>query len=136
MRASVALALLWACSPTASGPGTLTVGVDGQALGSYIQSLHVVTTVDGTTETDAVFRASQGPVFPHEVKIDARGDVAAKVGVRVEGFATDDPSASPPAIIRTAETTMEPAPWNKLLRVDLDTLCVLVPPHGGVVGPS
>jgi hypothetical protein len=136
VRASVALAVVFACSPAPTGPGTLTVGVDGQALGSYIQSIHVVTTVDGTTETDTVFRASQGPVFPHEVKVDGRGDVGAAVGVRVEGFASDDPSASPPAIIRTAETTMQPAPWNKLLRIDLDTLCVLIPPQGGIVGPT
>jgi len=135
VRASLALVLLAACSPTPAA-GTLTIGVDGQALGTYVQSLHVVTTVDGATETDLFYRASQGPVFPHEVKIDAHGDVGASVGVRVEGFATDDPTASPPAIIRTAETSMEPAPWNKLLRIDLDTLCVLIPPQGGLVGPT
>lgn len=135
MRARLAWVLVVACSP-AAGPGTLTIGIDGQPLGTYIQSLHVVTTVDGAPESDLYFRASQGPVFPHEVKVDAHGDLAAKVAVRVEGFATDDPSASQPAIIRTAETTMEPAPWNKLLRLDLDTLCVLIPPQGGVVGPT
>src|SRR5712671_5978132 len=69
VRARTLFALLVACSPGA-GPGTLTVGVEGQALGNYLQSLHVVTTVDGRTQTDAVFRASQGAVFPREVKVD------------------------------------------------------------------
>jgi hypothetical protein len=131
-RALVVIA--FGCS--APEPGSLTLGVEGQALDNYLQSLHVVTTVDGATQTDQFFRASQGAVFPREVKIDPRGDPTARVAVRVEGFATDDPSASPPAIIRTAETTMQPAPWNKLLRVDLDTLCVLLPPLGGPVGPT
>lgn len=123
-----------ACSSGA--PGSLTVGVQGSALGDYIQSLHVVTTVDGAPDKDVVFRASQGPVFPHEVKVDPRGDPNARVAVRVEGFATDDPSASPPAIVRTAETNFLPAPSDKLLRIDLDALCVLVPPPGGLVGPT
>jgi hypothetical protein len=28
------------------------------------------------------------------------------------------------------------APSNKLLRIDLDTLCVVIPPRGGIVGPT
>jgi hypothetical protein len=134
VRANVAVGLATLACSAESGLGSLTIGVDGHALGNYIQSLHVVTTVDGATTTDTVLRASRGPVFPHEVKLDARGHAQAKVGVRVEGFASDDPREARPAIIRTAETTM--APWNKLLRIDLDTLCVLVPPPGGLVGPT
>jgi hypothetical protein len=133
VRVNVVLGLAaLACAPE-SGFGSLTIGVDGHALGNYIQKLHVVTTIDGQPATDAFVRASQGPVFPHEVKLDARGHARAKIGIRVEGFATDAPNA-PPVIVRTAETTM--APSNKLLRIDLDTLCVVVPPRGGIVGPT
>ncbi len=134
MRANVVLGLAaLACAPE-SGVGSLTIGVNGHALGNYIRSVHVVTTVDGAPATDTFIRASQGPIFPHEVKLHARGDALSKVGVRVEGFASDDPTAARPAIIRLAETTMVPS--SKLLRIDLDTLCVLLPPPGGVVGPT
>jgi hypothetical protein len=132
VRANVVLGLAAiACAPE-SALGSLTIGVDGHALGNYIQSLHVVTTIDGATASDTFIRASQGPVFPQALKIE--GHPLASVGVRVEGFANDDPFLARPAIIRTAETTM--APSSKLLRVDLDTLCVLLPPPGGVVGPT
>ncbi len=123
-----------ACGPGA--PGTLTVGVQGEALDGWLQSLHVVTTVDGQTETDEVFHASRADLFPQEIKIDARGNAKANVAVRVEGFITDDPSASSPVIVRTARTTMPRAPANDLLRVRLDTWCVTSPPAGGLAGPT
>lgn len=136
MRRRVVFAVVAAVACSGPAPGKLTVGVQAEALDSYLQSLHVVTTVDGATETDAVYRASEGAVFPREVAIDPRGDARAAVAVRVEGFATDDPTAGPPAIVRTARTSMPPAPADKLLRIDLDALCVLVPPAGGLVGPT
>lgn len=117
-------------------PGTLTVGIEGTELGDYLQSLHVVTQIDGVVSTDATFRASESALFPREVKIEPASDPIANVSVRVEGYATDDPSASSPAIVRTTETTMSPAPWNKLLRIELDPLCVTQPPSGGLVGPT
>ena len=132
MRANVVLGLAaLVCAPE-SGLGSLTIGIDGHALGNYIQSLHVVTTIDGKTTSDTFARASQGHVFPQQLRVE--GHALAKVGVRVEGFANDDPLVGRPAIIRTAETTMVPA--SKLLRLDLDTLCVVSPPPGGVVGPT
>src|SRR6185312_5139212 len=134
-RRALAFAVV-AAACSSETPGKLTIGVQAEALDIYLQSLHVVTTVDGRTDTDAIFRASQGAVFPREIPVDARGDAHADVTVRVEGFATDDPTGQPPAIVRTARTTMLPAPANKLLRIDLDTLCVLVPPPGGLVGPT
>jgi len=132
VRVNVVLGLAALACPPETGLGSLTIGVDGHALGNYIQSLHIVTTVDGATATDTFMRASQGRVFPQELKLE--GHALAKVGVRVEGFANDDPLVGRPAIIRTAETTMLPA--SKLLRFDLDTLCVMLPPPGGIVGPT
>ncbi len=135
MRASaIALAAAFACR--SESPGTLTAGIEDSQLGDYLQSVHVVTTADGVVTSDTTYRASQGALFPREVKMDPHGDPEALASVRVEGFATDDPSASAPAIVRTAETTMSPAPWNKLLRIDLDPLCVTLPPSGGIVGPT
>ncbi|HEY1960188.1 MAG TPA: hypothetical protein VGH28_31480 [Polyangiaceae bacterium] len=135
MRRALTFALV-AAACSSGTPGKLTVGVQAEALDIYLQSLHVVTTVDGQTASDATFRASQGAVFPREIPVDPHGDPNADVSVRVEGFATDDPTGQPPAIVRTAHTTMLPAPSDKLLRIDLDTLCVLVPPPGGLVGPT
>jgi hypothetical protein len=117
-------------------PGKLTVGIQAEALDVYLQSLHVVTTVDGAPQTDAVYRASQGAVFPREVAVDPRGNAHADVAVRVEGFAVDDPTGQPPAIVRTARTSFLPAPADKLLRIDLDTWCVILPPPGGLTGPT
>ena len=133
-RAAFLLAAGMACS--GETPGKLTVGVQAEALDIYLQSLHVTTTVDGHPQTDATFRASQGAVFPREIAIDPAGDAHADVAVRVEGFAADDPTGQSPAIVRTAHTSMLPAPANKLLRIDLDTLCVVIPPPGGLVGPT
>jgi hypothetical protein len=130
----VAIALAFACS--GDSPGSLTIGIDDEQLGDYIQSLHVVATTDGVVTSDSTFRASQVAVFPREIKIDPRGDPTAHAAVTIQGFSTDDPAASPPAIVRSVETTMSPAPWNKLLRVDLDALCVIAPPQGGFVGPT
>jgi len=134
MKRLLCAALALACSGDA--PGKLTVGVQAEQLDVYLQSVHVVTTVDGAPETDVVYRASQGTVFPREVPIDARGDAHAAVSVRVEGFATDDPTGQAPAIVRTAETTVLPAPADKLLRIDLDPSCVVIPPLGGIAGPT
>lgn len=118
-------------------PGALTVGVQSEGLDTYLGSYHVVTTVDGATQTDEVFRSSQVALFPQEIKVDPKGNPRARVAVRVEGFAGDDPSLSlGPVVVRTARATMEPAPANKLLRIRLDSRCVTVPPPGGLPGPT
>lgn len=136
MRRRVLMAIATAVACSGESPGKLTIGVQAEQLDVYLQSIHVTTTVDGAPESDAVFRASQGAVFPREIAVDPRGDAHASVAVRVEGFASDDPTGQAPAIVRTAETTMLPAPADKLLRLDLDPSCVTIPPLGGLAGPT
>jgi hypothetical protein len=115
-------------------PTSLTVGIESAALGNYVRAVHVVTSVDGEKQTDAVFRASQGPVFPREVVIDAKKS-SANVAVRIEGFAGEDPS-QPAVVVRTAETTLAASAARKLMRLQLEPACVTVPPPGGFVGPT
>ena len=64
MRANVVLGLAALACPPETGLGSLTIGVDGHALGSYIQSLHVVTTIDGATATDTTVRRVILCTFP------------------------------------------------------------------------
>ncbi len=133
MRRRAALLVVFAACSNPK-PGALTVGVHTAALGAYVRALRVVTRVDGKDQTDSFYRASQAPLFPREVQIDPKKS-GARVSVRVEAFASEDPT-SKPALVRTAETTMFPAPAHKLLRLDLDPGCVTSPPPGGVAGPT
>jgi hypothetical protein len=133
----ILLPLTFVTVAACEAPGMLTIGIQSEGLDTYLGSYHVVTTVDGVTQTDKVFRSSQVALFPQEIKIDPGGRFTPQVGVRVEGFAGDDPATSlGPVIVRTAHTTMLPAPANKLLRIQLDSRCVTVPPSGGVPGPT
>lgn len=136
MRSRSLLVVFAAVACSGETPGKLTIGVQADQLDVFLQSLHVVTTVDGAPQTDAVYRASEGAVFPREVPIDPGGDAHAAVSVLVEGYAADDPTGQEPAIVRTAETNVEPAPANDLLRIDLDPTCVVLPPPGGLAGPT
>ena len=132
---SIACVLAASLSCSKPHPSSLTIGIEGGGLGHYVQSLHVTTTVAGTKQSDVVVLGSQGTVLPREVDVIAKR-APAKAEVRVEGFATDDPAASQPVIVRTLEMTLLPWMGRKLVRLGLEPTCVTHPPPGGLAGPS
>jgi hypothetical protein len=120
-----------ACSPHSDDPQTaVVVGVQSEALNGALGTLHVVTTLGGSTFKDETLAPSQ---LPHEVHVvPAGGDLSAPVGVRVDGYT--QPNWTPgtnaaPVLVRTAETAFV-ANETRLLRVLLQGQCLLALPGG------
>ena len=112
----------------ASPPTTaVIVGVQSEPLNGAIDSIRLVTELNGATHSDESF----GPdALPHEVKLlPPNGDVSAVVGAKVSGFlGTVGPQ---PLLLRTAETGFAPG-QTVLLRILLQGPCLL--PLPGLMG--
>jgi hypothetical protein len=96
-----------------------------ESLNGALGTLHVVTTLGGSTVEDKTLTPSQ---LPHEVHVvPAGGDLSAPIGVRVDGYPPG--SSAPPVLVRTAHTQFV-ANETRLLRVLLQGQCLLPLPGG------
>jgi len=134
-------AIAAACSSSGGGGGgdasTLVIGIQSEALGSNVDRAHVVTRVNGATHSDETLAIPPGgpSPFPHEVRIEApNGDASAKVDVSVDVMGTDGHGDGALILTRLASSTFVPG-QTRLLRLDLDSRCILAPP-GGTGGPA
>jgi hypothetical protein len=125
-----------ACSSPGTG-GTTTavvVGLQGEGLNGAVGTLHVVTTVGSATFDDETLAPS---ALPHEVRVvPSAGNVAAPIGVRVDGYTQSSwtpASPAPPVLVRTAHTQFV-ADQTRLLRVALQGECVLAAPGSPLPG--
>jgi hypothetical protein len=116
----------------ASPPLTeVVVGVQSEPLNGAIDSIRLVTTLNGATTTDESFGAD---ALPHEVKLlPPNGDVSAVVGAQVYGFLRA--AGAQPLLVRTAETSFVPG-QTLLLRLLLQGQCLLPLPGLMVGGPT
>jgi hypothetical protein len=91
----------------------------------------VAARVDGAPAADVTFRDG---ALPKEVRVTAPGAKAAKLDVQVDGYfgVNDPPDAR--ALTRLANTFFVPR-QSKLLRLRLESRCVMLAPPGGVAGP-
>jgi hypothetical protein len=116
--------------PPGPPPTEVVVGIQSEPFNGALDSIRVVTTLDGATHSDESFGAD---ALPHEVKLlPPNGDVGAMIGVQVSGFLSA--VGTGPLLVRTAETGFVPE-QTLLLRVLLQGQCLL-PLPGLVGGPT
>jgi hypothetical protein len=112
------------------------VGIQGEQIGNALGTLHVVTTLGGAPYKDETLASS---ALPHEVPVTpVGGDLAAVIGVEVDGYAQANwtPSlAVPPVLVRTAHTQFVPQE-TELLRILLQGPCLMGLPGGPPGGPT
>jgi hypothetical protein len=125
---------LTACSSPNHGPPAETaviVGVQSEPMSGAIDSLQIVTTLGGATNTDRTMSVSG---LPYEVTVvPPPGRTNTVVGVEVYGFRG---SAGPkPLLRRTATTTFVPG-QIRLLRLLLQGRCLAGLPGGPPGAPS
>ena len=136
VRVSAWVGLAGACTaeapPPPPPPSIVIVGVQAaDSVNGAIDSVRIVTTLGGATQTDETVQAT---ALPHEVRLVApAANAAAAVAVRVDGFQSAVGTA--PLLERTAETTFVPD-QTKLLRVVLEGPCLLGLPGGPPGGPT
>lgn len=131
LRASVFLAAsslsLAACPsedpPDAGAP--LIVGVQSDDFGSLVGSVHVLVTRDGAVVRDETIAAAPGQPSALPVEIEVTGEPGARVEVSAEALPA---SGGAPIVSRLAAARL-PARGadRKLLRVHLESRCVVVP---------
>jgi hypothetical protein len=125
-------------SPTGKAPigkkaaeTAVIVGVEDEPLGGAIDTVHVVTSLGGATNSDATFPIG---ALPLEVKlVPPGGRVDAPIGVRIEGYLTAGGAA--PLLVRTAEAAFLPGN-TMLLRLLLQGQCLLALPGGPPGAPT
>jgi hypothetical protein len=109
-----------------SDKGQLVVGVQSESMGGMVSALHVTVKVAGAVVTDETIRPPNGSRVgfprPWEKALTASGD--AQVDVAVEALGAD---GAPPLLTRLASTHVVPGRTD-LLRVPLESRCVVVPP--------
>jgi hypothetical protein len=114
-----------------AGATAVIVGVQSEPLNGAIDSLHIVTTVGGSTNSDERLGID---ALPKEIRLDPLpGAASAPVQVQVSGFLSA--VGTQPLLLRSAETSFEPG-HTKLLRVLLQGQCLLALPGGPPGAPS
>jgi hypothetical protein len=145
MRSLLALVLalpigLAACpgSSTDPQPGAtaLVVGVQSDDFGALVGSVHVVVKQDDVVVRDETFATVAGSPSPLPKEIELSGAVGARIDVSAEALPS---GGGAPIISRLASARLPPAidgSAKKLLRVYLDSRCVVLPstPGGPLVG--
>ncbi len=136
-------ALLAACPGSDSveppGPvnGELVVGVQAEDFGGLVESVHIVTTIEGKVSSDETVRVGpQGSGLPKEVVV--KGAPGARVEIVVEGTTTQAATrgATNNVVTRRAATRLF-AEGKKLLRMQLETRCATFSaPGGGPPAPT
>jgi hypothetical protein len=105
----------------------LVLGVQSDAMGRALDSLHIVAKVDGVVAADETLRpphGAMGVVLPWERKLQPTAP-GARVDVVIEGFG---PELTSPALTRVASTRIPAGPAEQLMRVPLESRCVIHPP--------
>jgi len=105
----------------------LVLGVQSDPMGRSVTSLHIVAKVDGVVATDETLRPPHGAmslVLPWERKLPSIAP-GARVDVVIEGFG---PELKSPALTRVASTRIAAGPAEQLMRVPLESRCVIHPP--------
>lgn len=119
-------------------PGTaLVVGVDAEdfrAMGFTLGQLEITATVAGLVAAKETLLATAGPLFPHELKLQApKNEPDAEVVIEV--VARDRPDETMPPIVTRRATTHFVKGTTKLAYVFLEVRCNTFPLLGGG-GPS
>lgn len=137
--ASGALALAACTTHDGTGSSTaIVVGVTSEDMGATIGTVHVVTTVDGKVASDETIDPIKDPKwYPHEVRVTpATGKQSGTVEVKVDGYLEEgaQPTASPNLLLTRLAKADFVAGQTRLLRVTLQSQCLLGLPGGG--GPA
>ena len=119
--------LVGSCTkPDATG---LTVGIQSEPMGGVVSSLHIVVKVDGAVVAEEDVKPPRGSRVgfpqPWEKTLSGAGKDDAKVDVEV--VAMGDPNSPTPLIRRLASTHFVPGK-KSLLRVQLESRCIVYPP--------
>jgi hypothetical protein len=126
-RAGLVLLATVTLSPCRSQTAPLVLGVQSDPMGRAVTSLHIVAKVDGVVAVDETLRPPRGAmglVLPWERKLQSPAP-GARVDVTIEGFGPELPS---PALTRLASARMPAGPAEQLMRVQLESRCVIHPP--------
>lgn len=139
------LALLAACPAADPGEspgdeGSLVVGIQSDDFGGLVESVHIVTTLDGkafSDETVPIGSVNPG-ALPKEIVLE--GAPGARAEVVVEAMtsqaAVRGPSTgSQPVVVRRAAARLVPGA-KKLLRVQLEARCVTFSAPGSTLPPA
>ncbi|MBX3208564.1 MAG: hypothetical protein KF764_26260 [Labilithrix sp.] len=124
---AVAPVVLAAC-PSDDGPSgsVLVVGVQSDDFGSLVGSVRVVVKKDGAILRDETLATVSGQPSPLPTEIEVTGDPGARVDVTAEAL---PPGSGEPVVSRLASALLPPRGTRerKLLRVHLDSRCVVLP---------
>ncbi len=126
-RAGLVVLAAVTLSPCRSKTVQLVLGVQSDPVGHALTSLHIVARVDGNVAADETLRpphGAMGVVLPWERKLEPTAP-GARVDVEVEGFG---PEMTSPALTRVASTRIPEGPAEQLMRVQLESRCVIHPP--------
>jgi hypothetical protein len=131
--------VLGACAPSHQpvGATVLVVGVQSEDMGGLLGAVHITTTVGGAPASDDTLTPpngnTQGFPAPWEKRLTAPANAtSAPVHVEVDGFQGSSASGMP-LLTRTADSQFVPGA-TKLLRIRLETRCLVFPPTGVVDG--
>jgi hypothetical protein len=125
--ALLALSTLGACSSAPASETSVVVGVQGDEVLGFVQTVHVVAQVAGQTALETTFPASE---LPKELRL-ASSDPSAAVHVVVAGLAS---AGGQPLVTRTASTRFV-AGQTRLLRLRLEARCLASLADGSPGGP-
>ena len=135
-------ALLAACpgggGDTPAAQGTLVVGVQSEDFGGLVQAVHIVATVDGKVADDETLTIAHGTSggLPKEIVLE--GAPGARAEVVVEALSSQDPTRATfgtTVAVRRAAAHLVPD-VKKLLRVQLETRCVMLAAPGSMIAPA
>jgi hypothetical protein len=133
-RLSLLLGMAAACSspaPEKPAETAVVVGLESESLIGAIDTVRVVTTLGGATNTDATFPIG---ALPLEVRVvPPEGRMSAPIGVHIEGYL--GAAGAAPLLVRTAEATFVPG-HTMLLRILLQGQCLLALPGGPPGAPA
>jgi hypothetical protein len=131
LRRTSYLIAVWALaclSCRRSNPTTLVVGIQSDPMGGMVSALHVVLRVDGSVVDDEMVKPPHGSKVgfpqPWEKKLADPPKDSSRVDVEVD--AIGDPSAAP--LFRRLSSTQFVRGETKLLRVPLESRCIVYPP--------
>jgi hypothetical protein len=135
----LALLLVLAIGACKRGPPTeLIVGVQSEPMGGLVHIVHVVVRVGGVVKRDEMVRPPHGSTVgfppPWEVRLPGDSDLRAPIDVQVDAFGSGG-EGSTPFLTRLASTHFIPN-HEMLLRVQLESRCIMYPPPKGASVPG
>jgi hypothetical protein len=127
--------------PSPDGSTWIAIGIDSEDFSSQgfrMGTVDVTVNVAGKQAAHELLDSAAGPLFPHELKVNAPSDALdAEVEVIVVANDTSTPTNSPPLVKRSAKTHFVPKA-NKLLFLYLEVRCNTdqLLGGGGPTGPT